>query len=346
MPTVRVCSLNAEWMNDWFTPDAEPAALRPTFTRDGGVNDTEATAGRLAGLIRAIDPDILALQEAPSRPAELALFIERFLSDDGTPRYASFLGDSGGAQKLALLYKPAAVDAAQLAPHATIGALIEPWLSDVNGDAILDEYQFTRVPLVVDCTLGGHRLQLVVAHTKSNFINHGRALWENEATRLQYVVGALRNRRRISSEAIRLRRYVDQLLLQDPAARVVILGDLNDGPGRDHFEELYLTHNVTDILVGSTFEPERIFDHAQHDVDPGERYTAVFDDFVTGEANRHLLLDHILLSPGLLTPGGLRRVPGSGAIHHAAYQAHTANQGLRREDRPSDHRPVGVQLTY
>jgi endonuclease/exonuclease/phosphatase family metal-dependent hydrolase len=333
-------------MNDWFTPDAQPAALRPTFARDGQVNDTQTTAGRLAGLIRAVDPDLLALQEAPSRPSELALFVGQFLAADGQPLYAPLLGDSGGAQKLAFLYKPAAVEAAQPAPRSALGGLLDPWRADVDGDAVLDEYQYTRDPLVVDCTLGGHPLRVIVAHTKSNFINHGQALWSDPATRQQYVVGALKNRRRISAEAAHLRRFADALLQQDPAAPVIILGDLNDGPGRDYFEEFYLTHNVTDLLVGSAFEPERVFDHAQHDVPAADRFTAVFDDFVTGEAGRQLLLDHILLSPGLLADAGLRRVPGSGAVHHAEYEAQSANGGAKREDRPCDHRPVSVQLTF
>jgi hypothetical protein len=71
MPRVRIRSVNGEWMNDSFTPDAEPAvAWRAQFTRDGQINDTQETAGRLAAMIRAIDPDVLALQEGPSRPAD------------------------------------------------------------------------------------------------------------------------------------------------------------------------------------------------------------------------------------------------------------------------------------
>jgi len=107
-----------------------------------------------------------------------------------------------------------------------------------------------------------------------------------------------------------------------------------------------LTHNVTGILVGSPFKPERIFLHAQYDVPANERYTAIFDDFVTEEPGKRLLLDHILLSPAFVSGGGLRKHPQSGTIHHAEYLANTAGQGSRREDRPSDHRMVSVQLDY
>jgi hypothetical protein len=86
MPSIRVASFNIEWMNDWFTLDAEAAAFRPTFTKDGHVINTHDTATRASAVIRAIDPDILAVQEGPSRQQELGLFVQTYLSDSGVPR--------------------------------------------------------------------------------------------------------------------------------------------------------------------------------------------------------------------------------------------------------------------
>jgi endonuclease/exonuclease/phosphatase family metal-dependent hydrolase len=323
MPTVRICSVNAEWMNDWFTPDSEPATFRPQFRRDGEVNDTAETARRLAAMLQAIDAPVIALQEAPSRLAELTLFVDTYL--DGA--YDVLLGESGGAQKLALLCR------GLRAQRTVVDELTEPWIADVDGDAVLDSYSFTRTPLVVDV----EGLQLIVAHLKSSFINNGRALWEDPARRQEFVVEALLNRRRISAEGMRIRRYLDRRLAEDAGAAIVVLGDLNDGPGLDYFEELYLTHNVTDIVVGSAYRPEWQFTHAQHDVPAPERYTAVFEDFVPTRQIRHLLLDHILLSPALA---------GAGAIRHAEYDAQVVDGGRRRQDRPSDHRPVTVDLRF
>ena len=231
--------------------------------------------------------------------------------------------------------------------HADIAELIDEWDVDTDGDAVLDRYAFTRTPLVVNLVVGGGPLQMIVAHTKSNFINQGRTLWEDEATRQNYIVAALTNRRRISAEGMRLRRYLDDRLAADRSAAIIVLGDLNDGPGLDYFEERYLTHNVTDILVGSAFAPELIFAHAQHDVVASKRYTAVFEDFVPTPEVKRLLLDHILLSPGLTRRGApLRKVARSGAVRHAEYDANVTNNGARRQDRPSDHRPVTVDLAY
>src|SRR5262245_53425741 len=75
VPQIKLCSMNGEWMNTWFTPDAGPVGFAATFTLPGEqhVNNTQKTAKRAAKLIRAIDPDVLALQEAPSRIGELHL---------------------------------------------------------------------------------------------------------------------------------------------------------------------------------------------------------------------------------------------------------------------------------
>jgi len=347
MPIIKIASFNIEWMNDWFTPDAQAADFLPSFTKDGHTNDTDTTARRAARLIREIDPDILAVQEGPSREEEMALFINRYLSNDAGPIYNFFLSDSGRSQKPALLYKSRSVDSIALAPSSDIQMLINEWLVDRDGDEHLEPYQFTRLPLVLNASVGGGNLQIIVLHTKSYFVNQGQALWENPATRQDYIHAALENRRRNSAEAMRVRQYVDTILKNDPQSNILVAGDLNDGPGMDYFEELYLTHNMVDILVGSAFEPELIFNHAQHDVPAAERFTAVFDDFVTGENNKKIFLDHVLLSPSFMRNGNdLTKIDGSGTIHHTEYENLTDNNGSFREDRPSDHRPVSVQLQY
>lgn len=346
MPTLKVCSFNCEWMNDWFVSGSGPAAFRPTFTKDGHTNNTNATCMRAAAAITAIDPDVLALQEGPSRKEELDLFISTFLTDaQGAPRYQSYLGDTGAAQKVGLLFKPQI--GAQLAPHADIAELIDDWNTDVDGDEQLEAYHFTRSPLVVNLQAGAATFQMLVMHTKSNFVQSGQAMWNNPAQRQEYIHQALTNRRRISAEGMRTRTYLDKVLSADSGRRIIVLGDLNDGPGRDYFEDYYLTHNVTDLIAGSAFEPEWTFTHAQRDVPLAQRYTAVFDDYVpTPQPNRKVLLDHILLSPGFSGATGLRKVPNSGAIHHAEFTAQVVNNGQHREDRPSDHRPVSVTLQY
>ncbi len=356
MPAIKLASWNGEWMNNWFAPGSGPAAFRlPTFPdADGSPNDTVETASRSAALIRAVDADVLALQEAPSRLEELVLFISQYLSENGSPIYSCLIGDTGGAQKIALLWKPGVVTA-RLAEHATIATLIDSWMADVNGTSTLVDYDFTRIPLVVDVTVAGHTFQILVCHTKSNFINHGEALWKDATKRQQFVIAALLNRRRNATECQHIRDYLDDRFAAEPHARIIVVGDLNDGPGRDYFESLYLAHNVTDVLIGSVFEPETAMRHAQHDVPNVDRWTAEFDDFVgvrvpgqtdpVPQPKTRVLLDHMMLSPGFMIGSGLRK-SGNGLIEHVAYEANVVQGGARRQDRPSDHRPVSVTLAY
>lgn len=342
LPDFRVMSCNGEWMNNFFGADGEPAAWLERGTLDDARFSVEKAAGALARMVAMVDPDVIAFQEAPSRAEELQLFLDRVKAEGG-PDLAFVLGDSGGAQKLAVCWRVGAIEG-KLAPADGLSELLGDWDSDIDGDGVLKPYHFTRQPLVVDLSIGGSPLQMISVHTKSSFVNKGEELWENEATRQQYVVAALSARRRNSSEGMRLRRYLDRRLVEDPKAPIIVAGDLNDGPGLDYFEERYLTHNVTDILVGSAYDPERLFVHALHDVPKADRYTAVFDDFVTGEKDRQLLLDHLLVSPGLTRRRGLRRVDGSGTVHHAEWSAQTTSKGSKRDQRPSDHRPVSVVL--
>jgi hypothetical protein len=62
---------------------------------------------------------------------------------------------------------------------------------------------------------------------------------------------------------MRIRSYVDSVLALTPGANILVLGDMNDGPGLDYFEKNFLTHNVIDILFGSQFKPEHVH-HAEY----------------------------------------------------------------------------------
>jgi len=126
---------------------------------------------------------------------------------------------------------------------------------------------------------------------------------------------------------------------RDRHSLIVVTGDFNDGPGIDHFEKHYLTYNVTDILLGSTYYPDLLFGHAFLERIPeDDRYTAIFDDFVDEISGRRLVLDHILVSPALS-----RRTQASG-IAHQEYDAGTDNNVSDRQKYVSDHRPVYIDL--
>jgi endonuclease/exonuclease/phosphatase family metal-dependent hydrolase len=337
-PFMKIANWNIEWMNRWFSPDSETAALRPA-DQVRGVTDLEALCGRVARVIDALAADVLTIQEGPSRRAELQLFVDRFL--DG--RY-DILGPSGsGQQKLyALIRKGGRAVAAARAEADGEVRFDVPFPVDIDGDLHLARYELTREPLLFDVTdaASGKPVRIVNLHLKSKYVHMGEQLWRDPATRIDFVRAALEARRRISAEAMRVRAYLDELLAEDGKRRIVVCGDLNDGPGSDYFEQHYLTHNLAAAaLAGNPFRPQQMFRHGFIDrVDKADNYTAVLDDFIDEVNDRRILLDHILLSPGLYWS------LADGTVEHAVFEAQIdpAAAPGSRQHLPSDHRPQSV----
>jgi hypothetical protein len=152
----------------------------------------------------AIDPDVLP---SKARAAGKSLICSSANTRQARhPAYNAILGDSEEPKKLAVLYKSAAVTAS-LAPGDSIETLLDPWEADPDGDMFLGPYQFTRTPLVINLSAGSHAFQLVVMHTKSNFVNEGQAMWNDPARRQEYVIAALKARRRNATDGMRTRQY-------------------------------------------------------------------------------------------------------------------------------------------
>lgn len=332
---MRVANWNVEWMNDWFVPvrDGGPAWRAGPIEGARPVADVRGLADRVAAVIWRIAPDLIAIQEGPSRAGEMRLFVDDHL--DGA---FDVLGPTGrGTQRLyVLVRRGGAIEAAaRLWPAPGEIDFDLSWPVDVVGDLVIEPYDFTRTPLTVAATVGGKPLVVVNVHSKSKYVHGGRALWENEATRPQFVAQAVRNRRRIAAELMRLRSWIEDRLEREPEARMIVLGDLNDGPGVDFFERNYLIHNVVGVVSGNPFTPRTMLRHAFIDRELRDRnWTARFDDFVDGIPDRPLLLDHILLSPAL-NWGAFRNA----RIDHEAFEAQLRPDLPGRAAAPSDHRP-------
>lgn len=330
---MKLVNWNIEWMNDWFTPiSAGPPAWRDA-NPGRHIADVEALAARVARVIDALAPDVLTLQEGPSREGEMRLFVDGHLGG----AYDIFGPSGGGSQRLyTLVLKGGAVTAARrIWPDQAALDFAEPWRVDIAGDLVVMPYEFTREPLVVALEVGGREIVGVNIHSKSKYIHEGQSRWRSEATRPAFIAEAVRNRRRIAAELVRVRALLDAMLGEDGAARLIVAGDLNDGPGVDFFEQRYLIHNVVAAVAGSPFHPRRMLRHAFIDSELKERnFTARFDDYIDGIDDRPLLLDHILVSPSLYW-GGLRRA----RIEHEAFEAELDPAAAGRDARPSDHRP-------
>lgn len=334
---MKIMNWNIEWMNRWFSGNHTPA----WGSKSLDAADARRVAQRVANVITAIDPDILCIQEGPSAFQEMNLFISEVLSGSGGPRFEVLMGKAGGAQKLYVLRKiDGAVAEFDHATDALTQELEDVWQADVDGDLLLQPYDFTRAPMVVDIKpVTGDPIRIVNLHTKSKYVHNGESLFNNPARRHEFIAAAMKARRRISAEGFRLRTYLDDLVQNEPTERIIVTGDWNDGPGPDFFERQYLTHNVADIVLGSTFYPDLIFRHPVLERVPAPAlFTARFDDFVDGIQDRPLLLDHFAVSPNLASA-----VQDAG-IAHAEFEAEIEGNGERRVQRASDHRPIWLEI--
>lgn len=339
---MRLMNWNIEHMNSWWEGgDQDPAVMRPSFA--GGafspaISDVPALAARVGQVIRAVDPDVIAIQEGPGLPE-----IRHFLSDfaDGTWQV---LRGQGGAQALLV-----AVREGRGITNFAVGAhevgsvnLDGPFTADINADLELEQVDFARVPQVVTFDAHGASFIVINNHLKSKFVNDGQRLFEaGGQDRLEYFAQSLTARRRISGEAYRLRAFVDEVLNNDPDANIVMCGDLNDGPGSDFFEENFLTHSVVDRVFGSIFHRDKQLTHVLLNGGSTD-FTAKFFDFVIGE-DKELVIDHIGLSRGVT-----QAFTWTGRVAVAEFddQVIPDAPGLTHRDlTPSDHRPVVVDLT-
>lgn len=334
---MKIMDWNVEWMNRWFSGNHNPQWGSNSL----GASDARIVAQRVANVILAVDPDILCIQEGPSAVQEMNLFIKDFLSENGAPLYDVLIGKAGGAQKLFVLKKiGGAVADFDHATDTLTHELEDVWQADVDGDLLLQPYDFTRAPMVVDINpVAGDPIRIVNLHTKSKYVHNGESLFNNPARRHEFIASAMKARRRISAEGFRLRTYLDQLVQNNPSERIIVTGDWNDGPGPDFFERQYLTHNVADIVLGSTFYPDLIFRHPVLERVPSNAlFTARFDDFVDDVQDRPLLLDHFAVSPGLY--GDVQ----DAGIAHAEFENELDGSGSARTQRASDHRPIWLEI--
>ncbi len=335
---MKLVNWNIEWMNDWFVPISAGAPAWRDANPGRGIADVAALAARVARVIAALRPDLLAVQEGPSRAGEMQLFVDDHL-DGGF----EVIGPSGsGSQRLYMLVrKGGAASGARRVWHDQAALdLSLPWPVDIAGDLVVEGYQFTREPLLVEVEIGGRPILVINLHSKSKYIHGGRGLWDNEATRPQFIAQAVRNRRRIAAELMRTRQLIEAVLAADPEARLIVAGDLNDGPGVDFFEQHYLIHNVVAVVSGNPFNPRQMLRHAFIDRELKERnFTARFDDFIDKITDRPLLLDHILVSPSLYW-SALRNA----RIEHDAFEAELDPTKGGRDAHPSDHRPQSASF--
>ena len=274
------------------------------------------------------------------------------------------------------------VDFAAAGEHGRRWRIVHPWFKpdqksthpavdddwDGEGDpppaGLTDrEHGHFRHPQVLVCTIGSRRLDIVGVHLKSKFssadyaaagrLRQKERLTKAEVARIKAVEQmAVEARIKISTEVINLRYFIDNRFRNEPDPALFVLGDLNDGIGKEYFERNYLFHDAISGLQGDVFFARRFMNHALFDYTPREgenhRWTARFRDVWEPARPEEILLDHIVFTQSVvgneaLARTGLRVPAKAGGVEHEIHNAVNA-VFVSENDFTSDHRPVTVDV--
>ena len=348
---MRIATYNIEWFNALFDGENRLAADAAPSGRQGVTRRDQAEA--LGIVFTALDSDAVMVIEAPDgsigNGRSTALALEGFAAAfDLRTRKAvtGFLNDT--QQEIALLYDPDTLSAR----HDPIGQpagkkgsdgaprFDSAFRWDVDVDSAPEIIRFSKPPLELAVTpRAGPAFRMIGVHLKSK-APHG-AQTPEALTRL-----AIQARRTQLAQCIWLRRRIERHLRAGEP--LIVLGDLNDGPGLDEYEKLF-GRSAMEIVAGfdGDGDDERLTLHDPHArkavLQPvGPRQTTA--RFYIQHENRYLnaLLDYVMLSHDLCAHRPRWRIwhPFDDPVCYATPELHAALLAA------SDHFPVTVDLDF
>lgn len=297
--------------------------------------------------VRELDPDILCVLEGPKGEAAIDLVTENLLGGDWVAvkaadgHYATL-----GTQWVWFLVRRQLADRASLLPVGTWDAFTSPhWMCCFWGEFEERRHQHYRHPQVLVLDWDGFRVEFVGLHLKSKFVNQGESMWKaGGEKRQQFIREALTARVKMTTEASNVRAYIDAKFSQVENPAIFVLGDLNDGPGKEMFEEKFLFFDLISNVQGDIFAASRFLNHALFDFPDHLRWTVFFKDFVDPARDPHILLDHIMFTQGLVNGTLPWRINShAGKVEHEVHDL--INATLSQSARTSDHKPVSVEIT-
>jgi endonuclease/exonuclease/phosphatase family metal-dependent hydrolase len=311
--TVRIASYNIENLFD----DKDDPSLSGKY-EDKDMTKAERAMQAAAAAIKAIDADVLALQEVESKEA-LLWFRDKYLTGMGYEHVASIdAGDERGIEQSVLSRFPI-VEAKNWAGMDLGGVHPEKWGTQPN-DRAEQPIKYHRSPLVVDIEVPGptgtaaggggrfvlapYTLTLVVSHHKSG--RDGEYWREKEAAKSVELLGAMQN--------------------EDAQRNIVWLGDFN-AILSDASMKLVTAAGWYDVFV----EGQKGSGGAGGAGGPGGAGERNDPAIITHASGR--IIDHILLN-------------AAARKEYVAASAFVLGTPIRGKDGyASDHNPVVIDLT-
>lgn len=339
---MRIATYNVEWFANLFDGDDQ---LRADGAWSGRRDVTRAQQTAAVGhVFQAMDADAVMVIEAPDtgRKNSTVTALENFAAKFNLRARKAVMGfPNDTQQEIALLYDPDAVRAEhdpqgpETGPEGATGApRFDGVLRiDLDIDATEDKVVFSKPPLELALTTtSGFAFRMIGAHLKSKAPHGAR----DDAHAMQISIA---NRRKQLAQAVWLRARIDAGVAE--GVPLMLMGDLNDGPGLDVFENLFGRSSVEVVLGAGGAHP--LFDpHAARAL--GQRLGAMptTSRFWIRDEERFLqaLLDYIMVCPALR-----RKKPRWRIWHPLDDPACWGNPVLRDAlVTASDHFPVTLDI--
>ncbi|MDW4499560.1 endonuclease [Sulfitobacter sp. D35] len=301
---MRIATYNVEWFNALFDRNGR------LFDDDGWSGRHEVTrraqTAALGRVFRALDADGVLVVEAPdalhNRSTGMAL--ENFAATFDLRARECVTGFTNDTQQeIAFLFDPDRL-LPRHAPepgHVDLPRFDGVFRIDLDIDATEDEVVFSKPPLELSVeTSGGFAFNVIGAHLKSK-APHGARNPD------QVMQLAIANRRKQLAQAVWLRARIERHL--EAGTPLIVLGDLNDGPGLDEYENLFGRSSV-EIVMGGENEPHLFDPHARLALSRRIGAAPTSARFWVEPEQRYLqaLLDYVMVSQDFLTHGPRWRI--------------------------------------
>lgn len=240
---MRIATWNIEWFNALFDADNAPIEDDAPSARYRVTRREQLVAVGI--VMAAMDADAIFIVEAPddSKKRSTVAALESFAALCGLRTRKAIMGfRSDTEQELAFLYDPDAM-AVRFDPKESAKAprFDGYWNALLRPPKDHEEARFARAPLELEITpTDGRSFRLIGAHAKSK-APHG-ARNDKDASRISLI-----NRRKQLAQCMWLRNRIAEHLTRND--RLIVMGDLNDGPGLDDYEGLLGISGV-EIVMG------------------------------------------------------------------------------------------------
>lgn len=292
---MRIATYNVEWFTALFD-DKNHLLLddEPSFRY--GVSRAEQ-AKALGHVFNAMDADAVLVVEAPDSNGKRKSVeaLETFAAHFGLRTREACMGFMNDTkQEIALLFDPDQLSVSHVPRSGTedVPRFDGVFSIDLDIDATLDKVTFSKPPLELDVlTKSGFAFQMIGVHLKSK-APHGAK------TDAQIMQVAIANRRKQLAQAIWLRHRIEQILAE--GTPLMVLGDMNDGPGLDEFEGLFGRSSV-EIILGDAAGAQLFDPHAARALTSRLAAVPTTSRFWIQPEKRYLqaLLDYVMVSEDL-----------------------------------------------